>query len=82
LAAQIAGLAGHAEQLFEPVVIGLQFRVGDRKILDGHFRRNGGLAIAVLQMAAQVVIGRQDPPGVAVPVRAGAAHPGAGQERA
>src|SRR5262249_3070943 len=32
LAAQIAGLAGHAEQLLEAIVVGLKLVVGDRKI--------------------------------------------------
>jgi hypothetical protein len=32
-AAQIAGLPGHPEQLFEAVVIGFELVIGDRKIL-------------------------------------------------
>src|SRR5262249_11545739 len=81
LAAQIAGLAGHAEQLLEAVVIGLELVVGDREVLDRHLGGNGGLAVTASEMSARVVIGRQEAPGDAVPVRAGTADADAGEER-
>ena len=82
LAAQIAGLAGDAAQFFELVVIRFELVIGDRQVLDGHLGRNGVLAVALGDMAAQLVIGRQPAPSHAVPMRAGAAEIGAGQERA
>ena len=81
-AAQIAGLAGDAAQLLELVVIRLELVIGDGQVLDRHLGGNGVLAVALSEMDAQLVIGRQPPPGHAVPVRAGAAEIGAWQERA
>ena len=43
LAAQIAGLAGNAAQLLEPVVVRLELVIGYRKVLDRHLGRNGVL---------------------------------------
>src|SRR6266446_6164421 len=49
LAAQIAGLAGNAEQFLEAIVVGLKLIIGDRKILDRHLGRNRLLAVAIFQ---------------------------------
>ena len=69
-------------ELLEAVVVRLQLVVADREILDRHFLGDGVLAVALREMAAQQVVGRLQPPGSAVPVLAGAAEPGARQERA
>src|SRR5262249_39885113 len=82
LPAQVAGLTGNTEQLFKAIVIGLQFVVGDRKVFNGHLSRNRVLAVTILDMAAQLVVGWQQPPGDAVPVRPSAADTGAWQKRA
>ncbi len=74
LAAQVAGLAGDAAELLEVVVVGLELVIADREILDRHLGRNGVPAVALVQMAAQIVVGRHQPPRRAVPVRARAAE--------
>ena len=81
-AAQVAGLAGDAADLLEVIVIRLEFVVADGEILDRHLGGNGVAAVTLAEMRLQFVVRRQDPPRQAVPVRARAAKPGAGQERA
>ena len=82
LATQISGLAGNAAQFLEPIVVGLEFVIRDRIVLDGHLGRNRIAAVAILEMAPQIVIGRKQAPGYAVPVRARPADPRARQEGA
>ena len=74
LAAQIAGLAGGAAQLFEPVVMRLQVVIGDAPVLDRHVVRNGVAAVPRRQMRTQHELARQEAPGDAVPVGTGAAE--------
>jgi hypothetical protein len=68
LAAQVARLAGDAADLFEVIVIRFELVIADREILDCHFGGNGVLAVAHLEVAAQIVVGRHEPPCRAVPV--------------
>ncbi len=82
LATQIAGLAGDAAELLETIVGRLELVVTDGKVRDRHLLRDRVLAVALREVAAQRMIGGQQPPGQPVPVRAGAAEPGSGQERA
>ena len=56
---RFAGLAGNAAQFLEPVVVGLELVIGDRVVLDGHLGRNRIAAVAILEMAPQIVVGRQ-----------------------
>src|SRR4029079_9488241 len=81
LAAQVAGLAGNAAQFLEPIVIGFKLVIGDGIVLDGHLGRQRVAAVAILEMASQIVIGWQQAPGDAVPVRPRPADAGAWQER-
>src|SRR6266700_8410739 len=80
-AAQVAGLSGNPAELLELVVIGLELVIADRIILDRHLGRYGAAAVALADLAARLVVVRQEPPGVAVPMRAGTAEIGARQER-
>src|SRR6202034_3527407 len=80
LAADIAGLAGGAAQLFETIVIGFDLLVAQRPVLDRHVGRQEALAVTLLEMAAAAKIGRQEAPGLAVPVDARPADAVAGQE--
>src|SRR5262249_37797804 len=73
LAAQVSGLARGAAELLEAIVIRLEIVVGDAPSLDGHVFRDRGASVACGQMAAQHEFARTEPPGNAVPVRAGAA---------
>jgi len=82
LAAQVAGLPGNAGELLEAVVVRLELVVADGIVRDRHLRRNRVAPVALRDVAAQEMVGRRQPPGHAVPMLAGAAQPGAGQERA
>src|SRR5262245_16855349 len=53
LAAQVAGLAGNAGELFEAIVVRLELVVADRIIRDRQLRRNGVAAVALGDVAAQ-----------------------------
>ena len=83
LAAQVAGLAGHAAQLLEAVVVRLELVVGDREILDRHLGRNGVLAVA-LGRDGCAACGRLGRSRQVTPFQCAPAPPtpGAGQERA
>src|SRR5260370_13918749 len=56
------------------VVMGLKVVIGYAPVLDRHVLRNGISAIARGQMAAQHEFARNEAPGHAVPMRAGAAE--------
>ena len=76
-AAEVAGLAGDAAQVFEAVVVGLELVVGDAPVLDRHVGGNEALAVALLDVAARTTKSfGQEAPGLAVPVHAGAADAG------
>src|SRR6185312_9707993 len=81
LPAQVAGLAGDAEQLLESFVVRLQLLIGDAPILNRHIGRQRGRAVALDQARAQlwVVFGPAET--LAVPVIAGSADARARQER-
>ena len=82
LAAQIAGLARHAAQLVEPVVVRLELVVGDAQ---SWIVMSSGIdlgAVALDDVAAAEMVARQVAPVQAAPVIAGAADAVAGQERA
>ncbi len=70
---EIAGGAGGAAHIFEPVVMRLDVLPGDAPVLDGHVVGQEFLAVALGEMRAQDEIGRQEAPGLGVPVDAGAA---------
>src|SRR5262245_8116134 len=59
-AAQVAGLAGDSAQLLESVVAGLELREADAVILDRHLFRDGVAAVALRQVAAQLMVARQE----------------------
>src|SRR4051812_43413988 len=81
LTAQVAGLAGDAAELIEPVVIRLQLVIGHRPVLDRHVLRNGLLAVTVDDVAAREVIAREIAPVLTSPMVGRAADSVAGQER-
>src|SRR5271154_7202528 len=57
LAADVTGFAGCTAQLFESVVIGFEFIIADRPILNGHVGWKNTRAIPFLEMSAQTEIG-------------------------
>src|SRR5262249_30290054 len=82
LAAQIAGPAGDAAQLVEPIVAGLELVIGHRPVLDRHVLGDGLGAVPVDDMAAGEMVARQVAPMLAAPVVGGAADAVARLERA
>ena len=76
LALDVAGLAGNAGDLLEPVVMRLQFVLNLVT-----FRHDAG-AVALDHVAADAKVVGQEAPGLAVPVQAGAADAVARQEAA
>ena len=81
VAAQVAGLAGSAADLFELIEMRFQLVVGHAEVLEVHAFGDELLAVPLFVGAAQTQIGRQRAPVVAVPVHARAADAVAEQER-
>ncbi len=78
-ALDIAGLAGDAGDLFKLVVVLLEFGIGDAPVLDRHVFRDVLPAVFFLVARADLQLAVVPAPGMAVPVRAGAADAGAHQ---
>ena len=81
-ALDVAGLAGDAGDIFEPVVIRLEIFVADGPILDLMTFGHDAFAVALDHVRANAEIIGKEAPGLAVPVHAGAADPVAGQKAA
>src|SRR5262249_37920879 len=69
----VAGLAGGAAEVFEAVIIGFEFVVTDRPILNRHSFGNELLAVFFLVMAADSEFAGREPIVLAIPVHACAA---------
>ena len=82
LALEVAGLARGAADLLEHVEVRLEFVVGDAEVLQVHAFGDELLAVARFIGAAQLQVGRQRAPVVAIPVHTGAADAIAQQEGA
>ena len=81
-AADIAGGAGNAAQVFEAVVVRLQFVVCNAPVLQVHGFGDELPAVALLGMRADLEVLRQEAPALTVPVHARATDAGGGEERA
>src|SRR6202012_564189 len=78
----VAGLAGDAGEILEPVITGFEFVVADRPILDVMAFGKNSFAVALQHVAANAEIVGEETPGLAIPVHPGATDAIARQEAA
>ena len=89
LAAQVARRARGAAQIFELVVMRLEILERDAPVLDRRVRGQEARTVALRQMRAQHEVGRQETPGLRIPVHPAPTHavrwhegaPGADRQR-